>query len=76
MAASRRNSPANSPISTPLVSAPDIVAVGGRTNRAIGDTAATFFAAEAKFRLDRITPPHAACRRTIFFETSGHRPRR
>jgi glutamate dehydrogenase len=37
-----------------LVSAPDIVTVAGRTNRAIGDTATTFFAAEANFRLDRI----------------------
>jgi glutamate dehydrogenase len=37
-----------------LVSAPDIVAVAERTNRAIADTAATFFAAEANFRLDRI----------------------
>jgi glutamate dehydrogenase len=37
-----------------LVSAPDIVTVAGRTNRAIGDTAATFFAAETNFRLDRI----------------------
>ena len=37
-----------------LVSAPDIVTVAERTNRAIGDAAATFFAAEANFRLDRI----------------------
>src|SRR5258707_1650094 len=37
-----------------LVSAPDIVTVAGRTNRAIGDTATTFFAAETNFRLDRI----------------------
>jgi glutamate dehydrogenase len=37
-----------------LVSAPDIVTVAGRTNHAIGDTATTFFAAEANFRLDRI----------------------
>jgi glutamate dehydrogenase len=37
-----------------LVSAPDIVTVAERTKRAIGDTAATFFSAEAKFRLDRI----------------------
>jgi glutamate dehydrogenase len=37
-----------------LVSAPDIVTVAERTNRAIGDTATTFFAAEANFRLDRI----------------------
>jgi glutamate dehydrogenase len=37
-----------------LSSAPDIVTVAGRTNRAIGDTAATFFAAETNFRLDSI----------------------
>ena len=37
-----------------LASAPDIVTVAGRTNRAIGDTATTFFAAETNFRLDRI----------------------
>ncbi|HET9586786.1 MAG TPA: NAD-glutamate dehydrogenase domain-containing protein, partial [Bradyrhizobium sp.] len=37
-----------------LVCAPDIVTVAGRTNRAIGDTAATFFAAETNFRLDGI----------------------
>ncbi len=37
-----------------LVSAPDIVVVAERTNRAISDTATTFFAAEANFRLDRI----------------------
>ena len=38
-----------------LVSAPDIVTVAERTSRSIGDAAATFFAAEANFRLDRIT---------------------
>jgi glutamate dehydrogenase len=37
-----------------LVSAPDIVVVAERTNRAISDTETTFFAAEANFRLDRI----------------------
>ena len=37
-----------------LVSAPDIVTVAERTGRSIGDAAATFFAAEADFRLDRI----------------------
>lgn len=37
-----------------LVSAPDIVTVAERTSRSIGDAAATFFAAEANFRLDRI----------------------
>ncbi|MGY4597994.1 NAD-specific glutamate dehydrogenase [Bradyrhizobium sp. GM22.5] len=37
-----------------LVSAPDIVTVAERTSRPIGDAAATFYAAEANFRLDRI----------------------
>ncbi|WP_213288207.1 NAD-glutamate dehydrogenase [Bradyrhizobium sp. sGM-13] len=37
-----------------LKSAPDIVIVAERTNRAIGDAATTFFAAEADFSLDRI----------------------
>ncbi|MBR1197826.1 NAD-glutamate dehydrogenase [Bradyrhizobium sp. AUGA SZCCT0274] len=37
-----------------LVSAPDIVTVAERTSRTIGDAAATFFAAEANFRLDRL----------------------
>lgn len=37
-----------------LVSAPDIVTVAERTTRPIGDAAATFYAAEANFRLDRI----------------------
>jgi glutamate dehydrogenase len=37
-----------------LVSAPDIVTVAERTSRAISDAAATFFAAEANFHLDRI----------------------
>lgn len=43
-----------------LVSAPDIVTVAERTSRSISDAAATFFAAEANFRLDRIV---AAARR-------------
>jgi len=37
-----------------LVSAPDIVTVAERTTRAISDAAATFFAAEASFHVDRI----------------------
>ena len=44
-----------------LVSAPDIVTVAERTTRTIGDAAATFFAAEANFHLDR----HIAAARTI-----------
>jgi glutamate dehydrogenase len=51
-----------------LVSAPDIVAVAGRTNRAIGDTATTFFAAEANFRLDRIIAAARGVPANDFFE--------
>lgn len=43
-----------------LVSAPDIVTVAERSTRPISDAAATFFDAEANFRLDRII---AAARR-------------
>jgi glutamate dehydrogenase len=38
-----------------LVAAPDIVMVAERTRRAIAEVAATYFAAEAFFRLDHIT---------------------
>ena len=51
-----------------LVSAPDIVTVAGRTTRAIGDTAATFFAAEANFRLDRIIAAARGVPANDFFE--------
>jgi glutamate dehydrogenase len=51
-----------------LVSAPDIVTVAGLTNRAIGNTAATFFAAEANFRLDRIIAAARAVPANDFFE--------
>jgi glutamate dehydrogenase len=51
-----------------LVSAPDIVIVAGRTNRAIGDTATTFFAAEANFRLDRIIAAARGVPASDFFE--------
>ncbi|MCP3446795.1 NAD-glutamate dehydrogenase [Bradyrhizobium sp. CCGUVB14] len=37
-----------------LIAAPDIVTIAERTTRPIGDAAATFYAAEANFRLDRI----------------------
>jgi glutamate dehydrogenase len=39
----------------PLTAAPDIVLVADRTAKPIGDVAATYFAAGAFFRLDRIT---------------------
>jgi glutamate dehydrogenase len=51
-----------------LVSAPDIVTVAGHTNRAIGDTAATFFAAEANFRLDRIIAAARSVPANDYFE--------
>ena len=51
-----------------LVSAPDIVTVAERTNRAIGDTATTFFAAEANFRLDRIIAAARGVPANDFFE--------
>jgi glutamate dehydrogenase len=51
-----------------LVSAPDIVTVAQRTNRAIGDTAATFFAAEANFGLDRFMTAARGIPANDFFE--------
>jgi glutamate dehydrogenase len=51
-----------------LVSAPDIVTVAGRTNRAIGDTATTFFAAEANFGLDRIIAAARSVPANDYFE--------
>jgi glutamate dehydrogenase len=51
-----------------LVSAPDVVTVAERTNRAIGDTAATFFAAEADFGLDRIIAAARGVPASDFFE--------
>ena len=50
-----------SPISRPLAAAPDIVLVADRTGKPIGEVAATYFAAGAFFRLDRI----ASAARTI-----------
>jgi len=51
-----------------LVSAPDIVTVAERANRGIGDTATTFFAAEANFRLDRIIAAARGVPANDFFE--------
>jgi glutamate dehydrogenase len=51
-----------------LVSAPDIVTVAERTGRAIGDAAATFFAAEANFRLDRIMAAARSVPANDYFE--------
>jgi glutamate dehydrogenase len=51
-----------------LISAPDMVTVAGRTNRAIGDTATTFFAAETNFRLDRVIAAARAVPANDYFE--------
>jgi glutamate dehydrogenase len=51
-----------------LISAPDIVTVVERTGRAIGDAAATFFAAEANFRLDRIVASARSVPANDYFE--------
>ncbi|MBR1208508.1 MULTISPECIES: NAD-glutamate dehydrogenase [unclassified Bradyrhizobium] len=51
-----------------LVPAPDIVTVAERTARPIGDAAATFFAAEANFRLDRIVAAARSVPANDYFE--------
>src|SRR6202022_2740050 len=51
-----------------LVPPPDIVTVAERPNRAIGDTATTFFAAEANFGLDRIIAAARGVPANDFFE--------
>jgi glutamate dehydrogenase len=51
-----------------VVSAPDIVTVAGRSNRTIAETAMTFFAAEANFRLDRIIAAARGVPASDFFE--------
>jgi glutamate dehydrogenase len=51
-----------------LVSAPDIVTVAERTSRSISDAAATFFAAEANFRLDRIVAAARSVPANDYFE--------
>ncbi|OKO87380.1 NAD-glutamate dehydrogenase [Bradyrhizobium sp. NAS80.1] len=51
-----------------LVSAPDIVTVAERTRRPIGDAAATFFDAEANFRLDRIIAAARSVPANDYFE--------
>jgi glutamate dehydrogenase len=52
------------------------VTIAERTNRTIGDTATTFIAAEANFRLDRIVAAARGVPASDFFRTSRHRPRR
>ncbi len=51
-----------------LVSAPDIVTVARRSDRAFADTATTFFAAKANFRLDRIIAAARGVPANDFFE--------
>ena len=51
-----------------LVSAPDIVTVAERTGRSIDDAAATFFAAEANFRLDQIIATARSVPANDYFE--------
>lgn len=51
-----------------LIAAPDIVTIAERTARAIGDAAATFFAAEANFRLDRIITAARSVPANDYFE--------
>ncbi|WP_063693266.1 NAD-glutamate dehydrogenase [Bradyrhizobium stylosanthis] len=51
-----------------LIAAPDIVTIAERTARAIGDAAATFFAAEANFRLDRIIAAARSVPANDYFE--------
>ncbi len=52
--ACRTRLPAASPISAALAAAPDIVLVADRTGKPVAEVAATYFAAGAFFRLDRI----------------------
>ena len=75
MAASRSNLPANFADLNALVSAPDIVTVAERINRAIGDTATTFFAAD-QFPSRPHHRRRTRCVGKRFFRTSRHRPRR
>jgi glutamate dehydrogenase len=51
-----------------LVSAPDIVTVAERTGRSIDDATATFFAAEANFRLDQIIATARSVPANDYFE--------
>jgi glutamate dehydrogenase len=51
-----------------LVAAPDMVSVAERTNRTIADTAVTFFAAKANFRLDRIVVAARSVPANDYFE--------
>ena len=52
----------------PLTNAPDIVLVADRTGKAVGEVAATYFAAGAFFRLDRITSAAAGIPIADYFD--------
>jgi glutamate dehydrogenase len=51
-----------------LIAAPDIVSVADRTGQQIADVAATYFAAESYFRLDRIAGAAAAINVADYFD--------
>jgi glutamate dehydrogenase len=51
-----------------LTAAPDIVQVAGRTGKPVGEVAATYFAAGAFFRLDRIAGAASAIAVTDYFD--------
>jgi glutamate dehydrogenase len=53
---------------TPLAAAPDIVSVADRTGKAIGDVAATYFAAGSFFRLDHIISAAKTIPLTDYFD--------
>jgi glutamate dehydrogenase len=53
---------------TPLVGAPDIVSVADRTQQSILDVAATYFAAQSYFRLDRIAEAARAIDVSDYFD--------
>jgi glutamate dehydrogenase len=53
---------------SPLTSAPDIVLVADRTGKSVMDVAATYFAAGAYFRLDRIVAAAREIRVTDYFD--------
>jgi glutamate dehydrogenase len=51
-----------------LLAAPDIVSVADRTQQKIADVAATYFAAESFFRLDRIARAARGINATEYFD--------
>src|ERR1700719_3350050 len=59
-----------------LTAAPDIVLVADRTGKPIGEVAATYFAASAFFRLDRITSAASTIPIVDYFDRLGGHPGR